>query len=179
MVSRPSHLSRDQVPLRKRTELDLYVTASQAFAMWSAKPDSVKIFDVRTPEEYIFVGHAEMAHNVPLLFIQYSWDTEKDEPTVRPNPHFAAAASSLINAGDTIVVMCRSGDRSALAVNALAQAGFERIFNVIDGFEGDKVEDPASAYHGQRMKNGWKNSGAPWTYDCDQGLLWIERNEQT
>ena len=35
-----------------------------------------------------------------------------------------------------------------------------------------KVDDPDSAYHGKRMKNGWKNSGVPWTYDCDPALLW-------
>ena len=30
--------------------------------------------------------------------------------------------------------------------------------------EGDVIDDPDSVFHGQRMKNGWKNSGAPWTY---------------
>jgi hypothetical protein len=30
--------------------------------------------------------------------------------------------------------------------------------------EGDVVEDPASVFLGQRLKNGWKNSGCPWTY---------------
>ena len=70
--------------------------------------------------------------------------------------------------------MCRSGGRSALAVNALAQAGFTNVYNVIDGFEGDKVDDPTSYYDGKRMKNGWKNSGSPWTYDCEPDLLWID-----
>jgi hypothetical protein len=35
---------------------------------------------------------------------------------------------------------------------------------VIDGFEGDLVKDPASVFVGQRLVNGWKNSGCPWTY---------------
>jgi hypothetical protein len=30
--------------------------------------------------------------------------------------------------------------------------------------EGDAVEDPGSVFVGQRLKNGWKNSGCPWTY---------------
>ncbi len=68
--------------------------------------------------------------------------------------------------------MCRSGGRSALAVNALAEAGFEHVYNIIDGMEGDKVDEPGSVYLGKRMKNGWKNSGSPWTYDCDPELLW-------
>lgn len=33
--------------------------------------------------------------------------------------------------------------------------------------EGDLVDDPGSAYHGKRMRNGWKNAGLPWTYDLD------------
>jgi rhodanese-related sulfurtransferase len=38
--------------------------------------------------------------------------------------------------------MCRSGDHSALAVNALAKAGFVNVYNIIDGMEGDKMNDP-------------------------------------
>jgi rhodanese-related sulfurtransferase len=164
----------NQVPERKRTSLGLYVTAHEAYEMWEANRQHVNIVDVRTPEEYIFVGHAEMARNLPLLFVEYRWDVEKDEPVVRPNPDFVSRVKELFAPADTLLVMCRSGGRSAVAVNALAQAGFERAYNVIDGFEGDKVDDPTSAYHGKRMKNGWRNSGAPWTYDCDTGRLWLE-----
>ena len=52
-----------------------------------------------------------------------------------------------------------------MAVNALAKAGFTNVYNIIDGMEGDMVDDPESTYFGKRMKNGWKNSGLPWTYD--------------
>jgi len=71
-----------------------------------------------------------------------------------------------------ILVMCRSGGRSAMAVNALAKAGFTKVHNIIDGFEGDKVEDPESVYHGMRVRNGWKNS-VPWTYKLDPKLVWL------
>jgi hypothetical protein len=33
--------------------------------------------------------------------------------------------------------------------------------------EGDLVDDPPSVFHGKRMKNGWKNSDLPWTYDLE------------
>jgi hypothetical protein len=59
-----------------------------------------------------------------------------------------------------------------MAVNALAKAGFTKVHNIIDGFEGDKVEDPESVFHGQRVRNGWKNS-APWTYKLDHNLVWL------
>ena len=169
-------LTNDEVPERKRTSLGLYLAAQQAYETWKADPERVNVIDVRTPEEYIFVGHAEMARNIPLLFVEYEWDVEKDEPVVRPNPDFVPRVAGLFQPTDTLLVMCRSGGRSALAVNALAKGGFAQVFNVIDGFEGDKVGDPTSAYHGKRMKNGWKNSGAPWTYDCDTELLWLEES---
>ena len=140
--------------------------------MWTADPEGVHILDVRTPEEYIFVGHAAMARNIPIVFVEYEWDSDKDEPVVRPNPAFLSRVTDLHEPTDTLLVTCRSGGRSALAVDALAKAGFENVYNIIDGFEGDKVDDPTSAYYGKRMKNGWKNSGAPWSYDCDPALLW-------
>jgi rhodanese-related sulfurtransferase len=162
-----------QVADKKQTVLGLYVTAQEAYEMWEADPEGVHVLDVRTPEEYIFVGHPAMARNVPLLFIKYAWDAEKDQPVVAPNPAFAPGVLKTFKPDDTLLVMCRSGGRSAVAANGLAQAGFTRVYNIIDGFEGDKVDDPGSAYHGKRMKNGWKNSCASWTYDLDPELLWI------
>ena len=43
--------------------------------------------------------------------------------------------------------------------------------------EGDKVEDPGNVYHGKRMKNGWKNSGLPWTYKVDRERAWVAKDE--
>jgi rhodanese-related sulfurtransferase len=51
-----------------------------------------------------------------------------------------------------------------MAVNLLAKAGFKNVYNITDGMEGDSVEDPRSVFMGQRLVNGWKNSGCPWTY---------------
>ena len=45
------------LPKGKQTVLGLYVTAKEAYEKWQAAPDKVKIIDVRTPEEYLFVGH--------------------------------------------------------------------------------------------------------------------------
>ena len=62
-------------------------------------------------------------------------------------------SDSVASPTDTILAMCRSGGRSAQAVNRLAEAGFTHVYNIIDGM----------VYHSYRMKNGWKNSGLPWT----------------
>ena len=135
-------------------------------------PEKVKIIDVRTPEEFMWVGHAPMAWKVPLVAVTYQWDSEKKQFPAHPLPDFVARVQRVAAPDDTLMVMCRSGGRSAMAVNLLAQAGFKNVYNIIDGMEGDKVDDPASVYHGKRMKNGWKNSGSPWTYDINPDLLW-------
>ena len=43
---------------------------------------------------------------------------------------------------------------------------------MIDKFEGDTIKDGNSYFHGKRVKNGWKNSGAPWTYNLESGLMY-------
>ena len=161
-----------QMPARKQTNLGLYVTAREAYEMWKADPEKIKLLDVRTFEEYVLIGHAEMAANVPLAFPTYKWDVGKGNYSVVMNDDFIAHVQERFAVDDTILVNCRSGDRSARAINALAKVGFTKAYNIIDGFEGDKVDDPESVYYGKRMRNGWKNS-APWTYDLDPALVWM------
>jgi rhodanese-related sulfurtransferase len=152
------------LPKGKQTALGLYVTAKEAYEKWKADPQNVKVLDVRTPEEFLFVGHPTMAWKIPLATQSYVWDAEKKEYPMKPLPDFVSRVSEIAKPTDTLLVMCRSGGRSAMAVNALAKAGFTNVYNIIDGMEGDAVEDPASVFAGQRMVNGWKNSGCPWTY---------------
>jgi rhodanese-related sulfurtransferase len=164
--------SKHQVLEEKLTSLGIYITAREAYDMWKADPQRVKVLDVRTFEEYVLIGHAEMAVNIPLAFPAYKWDAGKGNYSVVPNTDFVAHVGKRFKPDDTILVMCRSGGRSAMAINVLAKAGFMKLHNIIDGFEGDKVEDPESVYHGQRVRNGWKNS-APWTYKLNSELVWL------
>jgi len=156
-----------ELPVEKQTTLGLYVTAAQAYEMWKAAPDEVKVIDVRTPEEYAFVGHPEMVWNIPLAFVTYQRSAGRIEYGSKMNPGFVSLVQEVAKPTDTLLLMCRSGGRSAMAVNKLAAAGFESVYNITDGMEGDKVEDPESVFHGKRMKNGWKNSGLPWVYTVD------------
>ncbi len=155
----------DLVPAR-RTKLGLYVTSKDACEAWRSDR-RVRILDVRSPQEYVFVGHAEMAVNIPLAASDDEWDPSTASLRWVPNVAFVGQVSEWAGPSDTIMVTCRSGGRSAMAVNALASAGFTNVHNIVDGFEGDKVTDPASMYVGQRMSNGWRNSGLPWTYDVN------------
>jgi hypothetical protein len=52
-----------------------------------------------------------------------------------------------------------------MAINMLTAAGFTNAYNILDGMEGGRVDDPDSVFNGMRRKNGWIMSGLPWTYD--------------
>ena len=147
------------------------LTAAEAYAKWKADPQRVTILDVRSPEEYVFVGHPTMAINVPLMVVAYESDGDQRKFAMKPNPNFVAEVKEIVAETDTVLVTCRSGNRSPKAVDLLAKAGYKHLYDVVDGVEGGKVKDPNSIYNGQRKKDGWKNAGLPWTYDVDDAKM--------
>ena len=162
---------------QRQTSLGLYVTAKEAYDMWQADPEGVKILDVRTPEEWVFTGHPPMATNIPFAFLSYVWDDEKKGFSWSLNPDFVELVKERFSPDDTILVSCRSGGRGAMAINALAGAGFTKAYNVLDGMEGSRVEDPDSVFDGMRRKNGWRGPGLPWTYDLDPDQMALPERE--
>lgn len=161
------------LPMKKQTVLGLYVTAREAFTKWHADPGKVKILDVRTQGEYIFVGHAPMATNIPLKFLKTDINSKKMKTAMLLNENFVDEIKKKFKITDTILIMCRSGARSAASVNMLAKAGFKHVYNIIDGFEGDTLNISGSYNNGKRLVNGWKNSGASWTYKLDPKLVYL------
>ncbi|MBI9089423.1 MAG: hypothetical protein JEZ12_09405 [Desulfobacterium sp.] len=153
------------LPRKKQTVLGKYVTAGQAYEKYTRDPAKVKILDVRTIGEYVFVGHPPMAVNIPLLFLKPGI-TLMNRPVMSVNENFVGQVMKRFQKTDTILVICRSGGRSAAAVNKLAKAGFTDAYSITDGFEGDKDKT------GQRTVNGWKNSGAPWTGKLDSARVY-------
>jgi rhodanese-related sulfurtransferase len=170
----PPAVPDQQLSKGKQTTLGLYVTAREAYELWKAAPDRVKLIDVRTPEEFALIGHPEMAWNIPIGFITYRRTGGKFEHGERMNQDFVAEVRGIAQPTDTLLLMCRSGGRSAMAVNLLAAAGFTHAYSITDGMEGDKVDDPGSVFNGKRMKNGWKNWGLPWVYSIDPEKVLIE-----
>jgi len=164
---------KSELPKEKQTVLNLYVTSKEAYNMWENAPKKVKILDVRTLDEYIYIGHAPMAWNIPAFLQTKEWDAEKQHFSFKLNPDFSTHLKEVFKPDDTILVTCRSGGRSALAVNFMANLGYKTVYNITDGFEGDAIKDPESLYCGQRLKNGWKNAGIPWTYNLDIALIRI------
>lgn len=112
-------------------------------------PNAVLV-DVRTQPEWTFVGVPQVDRLVRL-----SWQVY---PQMEINARFVEEIEGMSLAKDTeIMLICRSGARSASAATALSKAGFSNCWNVSEGFEGDKDSQ------GQRGRtNGWKASGLPW-----------------
>lgn len=88
-----------------------------------------------------------------------------------PNVQFVEYMKRHYKTGDTLVLLCRSGHRSATAANALAEVGFTNVYSVVDGFEGDTITDKGSPHFGHRLKDGWRNAALPWTTELDEALV--------
>ena len=52
--------------------------------------------------------------------------------------------------------------RAAPVAKMLNQYGYKNVYIMTDGFEGGKLKKGPKK--GFRLKSGWKNSGADWTY---------------
>jgi len=59
-----------------------------------------------------------------------------------------------------VLLLCRSGKRSALAAEVAAKAGFTRVFNVLEGFEGEIDEQQHRG-----VSDGWRFRQLPWVQD--------------
>lgn len=165
---------------KKQTKLGLYMTAEQAYKYTDANMDSTLFVDVRTPSELNYLGAATvMDAHVPTVFMDSSgWNDKKHRYKRKTNKNFVADIGKALkkkglSKNDTIILMCRSGKRSAKAVNMLADNGYTKVYTVVDGYEGDKVKQGPNK--GKRMKNGWKNSGMPWTYSLDRDYMYFTK----
>ena len=78
--------------------------------------------------------------------------------------------SKKLGKDDTIILICRSGDRTAKAADLLSSLGYTKVYSVPEGYEGDLAKEGDKA--GQRAVNGWKNEGLPWTYKLDRQKMY-------
>lgn len=165
---------------KKQTTLGLYMTSQQANEHMMKNMEQSLFLDVRTPAELNYLGVTSvMDANVPTDMMDGSaWDDKKSRYKRKHNDNFVADVDARLKAKglkktDTVILMCRSGKRSAKAVNELAKNGYTKVYSVVDGYEGDKVKEGENK--GKRMKNGWKNSGLPWTYSMDRDLMYFDK----
>ena len=166
------------VPEAKRSKTGLYIEAKDVPAFIDANGGSAKVLflDVRTRAEAMFVGMPTTVDAlVPFVELQElmsDWDTQRGAYKLEPMQDFAPEALRRLQAkqltkADTVVLICRSGDRSGRAATRLAEDGYTRVFSVIDGFEGDLSAE------GRRDVNGWRKAGLPWSYKLDKAKMYF------
>jgi rhodanese-related sulfurtransferase len=156
--------------------LGLLAFAGNAFAYNDVDPSTAYdmvaqqgayILDVRTPQEWNWVGHPganKLGDGAALegyvLNVSYMVYHEgySNGGTMIVNTQFVKDVSRLLGKNVAIITMCRSGSRSVKAALALEAAGFTNVYNMQTGFEGGK---DASGY---RAVNGWKVDGLPYNF---------------
>ena len=171
IVSLPA--GAQDIPKNKQTKLGKYLTPQSAAEVLKTTADKVLFVDIRTRGELQFVGVASAIDgHVPFVEMNEfgEWDDKNSRYKLEPNPTFSTSIEKLLaakklNKTDKIILICRSGDRSARAVNLLADLGFTDVWNQYEGFEGDLSPD------GRRTVNGWKNAGLPWSYKLDKAKV--------
>lgn len=169
------------VPPVKQTKAGLYLDAGEAYDFLKKAGGHAYFVDVRTRAEVSFLGMPTLADaNIPYVDLaeDASWDATNSRFKLETNSDFGPElerrlAARGLSKSDPVVLMCRSGDRSARAANLLKDLGYEKVYSVVDGFEGDIAKDGPKA--GQRVVNGWKNAGLPWSYQLDKNKMYFPR----
>lgn len=137
-------VSTTDVPKEKRTDLGLYLTSTETFKLLESEEERKKtlFIDVRTEEEYDNGTPTLVDDNVPM------YNRDENQKYVA-NPDFLTDVADYLegkglNKESRIILICREGNRSSRAVNALAKEGYKNVYSVIDGTD------------------GWKQNKLPW-----------------
>jgi rhodanese-related sulfurtransferase len=124
------------------------VSPRDAFAL--IESGAAVLVDVRTTEERKFVGYVPGS-------IHVAWATGT---SLTRNPRFVRELEAKTGKDAVVLLLCRSGNRSALAAEAAAKAGFTQVFNVLEGFEGQ-----LDSQQRRGGEDGWRFQGLPWIQD--------------
>jgi len=108
------------------------------------------LVDVRTGEERKFVGYVPGSLHV-------AWATGT---SLTRNPRFLRELEAKVDKDAVVLLLCRSGKRSALAAEAATRIGFTSAFNITEGFEGELDEQ-----HRRGALGGWRVRGLQWVQD--------------
>jgi rhodanese-related sulfurtransferase len=181
ILAAPSHAQKidpSRVPEEQRSKIGLYLMPKQTPAFIKAQDGKVLFLDVRTRAEAQFLG---MAQGVDALvpYVEFQefmtdWDDNRGFYKLEPFNDFVPEVERRLKAKglgktDPIIIICRSGERSARAADLLGSLGYTRVYTVLYGFEGEL------SAKGRRNLNGWKNDGMPWSYELDRSKMYFPR----
>ena len=165
---------------KKQTPWNLYVDSQEAYDLKMKLADKVLFVDVRDPTEIQFTGFTDVADvNIPFkLANTKQWNSKKSILQMETNTDYVAGikralADNNLTKDNAVIIMCRSGGtRGAPAANVLFEKGFKKVYVVTDGFEGGALKEGEKK--GWRLKNGWKNSGLPWSYKLNKEKMYYK-----
>lgn len=133
------------------------ISVEDAWARLKSDSASVLI-DVRTIAEWAYVGLPDLS-SIGKRPVLVEWQGFPDDRLNTAFVERVTEALTPIGAGreSELMFICRSGQRSLKAAQAMAAAGYTRCRNVAEGFEG-----PLDANRHRGRLGGWKAKGLPW-----------------
>ena len=180
-LSGAAHAAEKPADPARQTSWNLYLDSREAYDMKTKQGDKVLFVDVRDPIEIMFTGFTDVVDvNIPFQTADRSrWSDKKPVYLMVNNPGFeAGVAAALAKRGldktTPVILMCRSGgERGAPSAKALEGKGYQSVYVVVDGFEGDTQK--SGERKNWRTVNGWKNAGLPWSYALNPDKLYLPR----
>lgn len=144
----PPTLDEPLLPVSRRTILGQYTDAAGAHRLRTSGAANVLLVDLRSESEFVSAGGPEPTD------LRVPWP--QGEATPAEVAAFVvtfgqALAARGLDRDTPVLLICASGRRSTAATDALAHAGYTRVTNVIDGYEGDETLGLL----------GWRKSGLP------------------
>lgn len=132
------------------------VPVEEVWAHLSSDASAVLI-DVRTRAEWTFVGLPDLSA-IGKRVLTVEWQTYPESVDAGFADRMTKALDAAgANKDSELFFICRSGARSRMAAEAMANAGYRRCRNVADGFEG-----PLDADRHRGQVAGWKAAGLAW-----------------
>ena len=172
-------IDESELPKKLHTVFGLYLTPYEAYNMKVEQGDEVLLVDVRARPELKYVGASPLIDaNIPSRFINpdFTWSDKVKTYRTMKNDHFVADFEKLLakkgKTKDTpIILVCQSGSRVPLAARILQEGGFKQVYSQYQGFEGVKAK--TGMHQGQRVVNGWKNAGLPWSFKLNKDAMYF------
>ena len=136
------------------------ISSTKAYSLLQQSANAVLI-DVRSTMEYEYVGHPKNSMHIAI----------KEPPTWKTSSNFVSnveqalvekfawSSNPLFDlcVHSEIFLICRSGKRSGEAALLLEAKNFKNIFNIVDGFEGNKDRN-----NHRSVLDGWRFNKLPW-----------------
>jgi rhodanese-related sulfurtransferase len=152
------------------------ITAQEAFEM--VANNQAKLIDVRTLEEYVFVGSPALepggdpiAYLIPWEHLEGIDESGNNEYSINPDFDELIEQTFGEDKSQALIIICRSGNRSTYAAGRMEELGFSNIYEVDNklremtsypggrgGFQGSSYNSSYSGYRGYPGRLSNENS---------------------